>query len=192
MRVLGIDQSLSKCAFMETVDGEPVNYHLAKTGSSGVKTKRKDTVYFDELESQIHFICNHMEVCVNNFNPDIIVFEALSFGSAGDATRNLACLFGAMNEVIKRLGWEGDVIKIPPTSLKSYAHQFLPEGEKWEGKTKAGKLKKVKIDKKVMVSAARNLMGEDFLKEYNYSTGLDDLTDAFFLAHKVYHEKKKP
>ena len=190
MKVLGIDQSLSKCAFICIEDGEVIYKSLSKTGASKVKTKRKDTTYYDQLDQQIHHICVDLENTIDTLYPDKIVFEALSFGSVGDATRNLACLFGAMKETIIRTGWEGEVLEVAPTSLKSYAHQFLKEDRKYDGVTATKKPKKVKMDKKLMVEAGRELNGQDFLSEYNYSTGLDDLNDAFFLAHKVYNEKK--
>lgn len=187
MKVLGIDQSLSKCGFCFMVDGVPVSFDLSKTGAAKVKTKRKDTNYYENLCDQIHHICVDLEGHVSEFQPDKIVFEALSFGSVGDATRNLAALMGALRETIIRSEWEGEVTEIAPTSLKTYAHRFLPEDLKWDGATKAGKPKKVKMDKKMMVTAAREINGQDFLSGYNYSTGLDDLTDAYFLAHKTHH-----
>lgn len=187
MKILGIDQSLSKCAFCQMVDGNPSGFNLSKTGASKVKTKRKDTSYYDNLHSQIEHVCEDLLWNIETFNPDRIVFEALSFGSAGSASRDLACLYGAMRHTILTSSWEGEVTEVAPTSLKTYAHQFLPEDLKWDGMTKAGKPKKVKMDKKMMVTAAREINGQDFLSGYNYSTGLDDLTDAYFLAHKTHH-----
>lgn len=184
-KILGIDQSLSKCAFCMMEDGQVHMFDLSKTGASKVKTKRKDTNYYDCLHDQIKQICEDLKDNVNYFKPDKVVFEALSFGSVGDATRNLACLYGAMRNTLLVMGFEGEVTEVAPTSLKSYAHHFVHEDLKWDGCTKAGKPKKVKMDKKLMVSAAREVNGQDFLSGYNYSTGLDDLVDAYFLAHKV-------
>lgn len=187
-RILGIDQSLSKCAFVQMVDGDVENLHLSKTGSSKVKTKRKDTSYYDTLPEQIHRICKDLRSQVEYFKPDYITFESLSYGSSGDASRNLAELHGAMRETLICIGFSGEIIEYAPTSLKSYAHQFLPEDLKWDGFTKAGKPKKVKMDKKMVVAAVRELCGKDYLSEYNYSTGLDDLSDATFLARKTWEE----
>ena len=96
-----------------------------------------------------------------------------------------------MRETLISIGYEGKVTEVAPTSLKSYAHTFLKENEKWDGCTKAGKPKKVKMDKKLMVSSVRNIYGNIYLSEYNYSTGLDDLADATFLAHKTWREDEK-
>lgn len=187
-KILGIDQSLSKCAFVKMTNDEVTSIHLSKTGNSTVKTKRKGVAYYDNLHDQIHHICKDLAETVISFRPDYITFEALSFGSVGDATRNLACLLGAMRETLIMMNYQGVISEIAPTSLKSYAHNYLPEDLKWDGKTVAGKPKKVKMDKKMMVSAVRQIYGEDYLKNYNYSTGLDDLADATFLAHKTWME----
>lgn len=187
-KILGIDQSLSKCAFVQMVDGDVEKLYLSKTGASKVKTKRKDTSYYDSLPEQIHHICKDLRSQVESFQPDYITFESLSYGSSGDASRNLAELHGAMRETLICIGFSGKIIEYAPTSLKSYAHQFLPEDLKWDGFTEAKKPKKVKMDKKMVVAAVREVYGKDYLSKYNYSTGLDDLSDATFLARKTWEE----
>jgi len=188
LKVLGIDQSLSKCAFVQLTDGVVGDMYISKTGSAGVKVKRPDTSYYPKLSEQIHQICEDLRRQVNNYQPDIIVFESLSYGSVGDASRNLAELHGALMETLICMDFKGKVSEVAPTSLKSYAHQYLHEDLRWDGLTKAKKPKKVKMDKKLMVSAVRELFGLDYLKGYNYSSGLDDLADATFLAHKIWKE----
>lgn len=188
MKILGIDQSLSKCAFCFMIDGEVVSTDLSKTGASKVKGKRPDTNYYDCLHDQIHHICTDLSDHLSEFKPDKIVFESLSFGSVGDATRNLACLYGAMRETIIGSGWKGEVYQYAPTALKSYARDFLPEEQQFEGLLKTGKPKKVKMDKKLMVASVKEIYGQDYLKGYNYSSGLDDLADATLLAHKLNSE----
>ena len=183
MRDLGIDQSLSKCAFTLLDNGDPVSHYLSKTGASKVKGKRPDTTYYDSLHDQIHHICLDLIKQVELHNPDTITFEALSFASVGDATRNLAALYGAMRETLISIGYKGIVREVPPTTLKSYAHSFLSEDRKFDGITAAKKPKKVKMDKKLMVESVRNIYGDKYLSGYNYSSGLDDLTDATLLAH---------
>lgn len=195
MRVLGIDQSLSKAAIIHMVDREVVEHSLLKTGSAGVKTKRKDTHYFDDLHQQIHFIVNGIIEEVKYFKPDVIVFEALSFGSVGNATRNLAELYGAIRDRLMLDYPEIPVHEYAPTSLKSFAKDYLKEEDQVE-KDSSGKVvllaskkpKKIKMDKKMMVKAVREYYGQDYLKDYNYSSGLDDLADATFLALKVTEE----
>ena len=191
-RVLGIDQSLSKAAMVRMIDKKVQKVSLLKTGSSTVKTKRKDTCYFDDLHQQIHYIVNGIIEEVSEFKPEVITFEALSFGSVGNATRSLAELYGAIRDRLILDFPDIPVYEYAPTSLKSYAKDFLKEEDQWEkddqGKVillKSKKPKKVKMDKKMMVKAIKDFYGEDYLKGYNYSSGLDDLADATFLALKV-------
>ena len=75
-----------------------------------------------------------------------------------------------------------------PTSLKSYARDFLKPDRQFDGVLKTGKPKKVKMDKKLVVEAVKELYGQDYLKGYNYSSGLDDLADSTFLAHKTWRD----
>ncbi len=187
-RDLGIDQSLSKCAYTCMIDGEPVNHLLSKTGNSKVKNKRKDAFYYDTLQEQIHHICEELVEAVEDFEPTRITFESLSFGSVGSATRDLACLYGAMRETLMVSFPNIPVYEYAPTSIKSYARDFLAEARQFDGVLATGKPKKVKMDKKLMVEATRELFGEDYLswKGLNYSTGLDDLADSTWLAHKTW------
>lgn len=180
---LGIDQSLSKCAFCVMDEmGKVVYKEVVRTGDINVKTKKKGVFYYDSLQEQIHHLCLSLKNVVEKYHIETITFEALSFGSAGNATRNLACLYGALRETVLENYPEITVYEIQPTKLKKYAREFLPEHMQQDGTTKAGKPKLIKMDKKLMVAAIRQIYGEDFLKEYNYSTGLDDLADATFLV----------
>jgi len=183
---LGIDQSLSKCAFTLLKDGKPVAHCLSKTGKHTVKNKKKDTTYYDGLEKQIHHICIDLCKMVESHEPDTITFEALSFGSSGNASRDLSGLFSAMRETLVVNFPDIPVYEVAPTSLKSYARDFLKPERQFDGLLKTGKPKKVKMEKKMVVEAVRELYGQDYLKGYNYSSGLDDLADSTFLAHKTW------
>ena len=200
MKIVAIDQSLAKCAmvFMDTEDKDQVvDFTLSKTGNASVKTKRKDVNYYNTLEEQIHQICNDVVTFVKTYSPEYIVFEALSFGSVGNATRSLASLYGAIRETLIREGLtKGTVIlDYAPTSLKTFARELLKPLDRVERDEKGNivllkskKEKKIKMDKKLMVKAVREVYGGDYLSEYNYSTGLDDLADATLLALKVSKE----
>ena len=183
---LGIDQSLSKCAFSFSIEGKPVKFKLSKTGSGSVKNKRPDTTYYDCLHDQIHHVCNSLHDYVTDFKPDRITFEALSFASVGNATRNLACLYGAMREILKVDFPDIPVYEVAPTSLKSFGRELLPYEQQFEGVLKTGKPKKVKMDKKLMVEAAKTEFGNTLFRGYNYSSGLDDVADASILALKTW------
>lgn len=192
MNVLGIDQSLSKCAIIHMVGNIVKDKHLLKTGNSKVKTKRKDTLYFECLHKQIHHISDGVIEYIGKYSPEVVAFEALSFGSAGDQSRNLACLFGGIRERIILEFPDLPIVEYAPTSLKSFAKDFLKPEDQVERDVngnvvllKSKKPKKVKMDKKMMVQAIKEHYGESYLSGYNYSTGLDDLADATFLALKV-------
>ena len=191
MRCLGIDQSLSKCAFTLLEDGKPVYHFISKTGKDSVKNKRPDTNYYTTLEDQIHHVCTGLIDTVEYCCPDTITFESLSYGSVGDATRNLSCLYGAMRETLVVNFPNITVYEYAPTSIKSYARDFLLPDRQVDGVLKTGKPKKVKMDKKLMVEAVRELYGQDYLKGYNYSSGLDDLADSTWLAHKTWSSSEE-
>lgn len=189
-KILSIDQSLAKCAFTVFENGEVIHKELAKTGSNDSKTKKVDVEYFKTVEEQVHEICVVLERLLNLYKPEKIIFEALSFGSAGNATRNLAQLFGAMNETImRRMEYErSDIVSYAPTSLKAFARKLLPEEEQTvEGKDKR-KPKLVPMDKKLMVRAAEQVVGQEYFKGYNFSTGKDDLADSYLLGYKYITE----
>lgn len=192
MLILGIDQSLAKCALVLMKDRKPIKNFVIKTGKSSAKTKRQKVHYYDTLQGQIHHICRVINNFIKSHEPlDKIVFESLSFGSAGNATRDLACLYGAIRESLILNGIDEDTLieEVAPTSVKTFARELLDEQDKYEkddkGKVvllKSKKPKKIKMDKKLMVKAVRNEFGEDYLEGYNYSTGLDDLADATILS----------
>lgn len=162
-------------------DSKPVEHYLIRTGD--VNTKQvKNVVYFNTLEERIHHICMELKDIVTKTNPENIVFESLSFGSTGDASRNLAGLYHAMRETLICMEYKGSVHTITPTGLKAFARSFLLEDRQYEGKLATGKPKLIKMDKKLIVEAVKSKYGEDYLKGYNYSNGLDDLADATFLA----------
>lgn len=187
MNILGIDQSLAKCAFVCLEDGVVLDKFVVRTGSILTK-KKKGVDYFKTLEDQIHHICLCMEDIVKGFAPDHIQFESLSFGSVGSASRDLAQLYGAMRETLINIGYGDNVTALPPTSLKTFARQFLSKEKQFEGLTKAGKPKLCKMDKKLMCEAVENIFGKNYLDCYNFSNGKDDIADATLLAYHKYKE----
>lgn len=190
MKILGIDQSFAKCAFV-LLDGDefPI-YQLIKTGDSKVKKKLPNVCYFDDTHDQIHYIIEKFGVILDEYQPDLVVFEDLALGAMGNQTRNLAMLLGAMVEEVMRR--DIDYSKVKPTTLKSYSRSLLPEEQQIALdsmgrpiRTKQG-LKKRKMEKKDMVEVVRHLWGQDYLSEYRYSgvhAGLDDISDGSLLAH---------
>lgn len=186
--LMSVDQSLSKCACtIWGKDGEAKQLVIYKTGNSKVKNKLEGVSYFDTVEEQIKFITDSVSGLAEIHGIDTVIFEALSFGSIGNATRDLAQLFGAL---IDRLNAGNGVPleqihKLPPTTLKSFARRLLPEDEQFQGKTAANKPKYVKMDKKLMVKSAQGAGGADLLEGLKMSgknAGLDDAADSYLLG----------
>ncbi len=178
-----VDQSLSKCSIIIWVDDIDDYSCILKTGASKVKKKLKSVNYFDTIEEQIHFICEGFVDLVKEFKPEAIVFEGLSFASAGDATRNLAGLFHCLIErVHSDCGIPlSNIHKVAPTTLKKFARGYLPEQEQRVG------AKLCKMDKKMMVRAAECAGGGQWLDDLVMSAssergGKDDVADAYLMG----------
>lgn len=198
-----LDQSISKCAWMYWVDNKPVAKGVILTGDLNAKTKKKGVKYLDGVDERISYVClKVMEIIRENFKVsprgfeepfgDLpVVFEGLSFGSAGNATRDLAGLYYTMRYCLNSnmLSEYSKMHTYVPTSIKALARNSLPESEQVTTNPKTGKPLKVKMDKKLMVKACQQDMGVDFLEGYNYSTGLDDLADAYWLG-RLYIDKE--
>ena len=196
--IIAIDQSLSKCAIVVLNGSEIVSKEIIRTGSASVKTRKKGVVYFHDVHDQINFIVTHMLNTIVNVDPTHIVFEALAFGASGNATRDLACLYGAMRSAIEVSSVITNIYpkvhEISPSALKKYARDLLPENEQFEkdsngeyltlaSKRKGGDNRKlIKMDKKLMVRAVELKHGEELLSDYNYSNGKDDLADAILIG----------
>jgi len=188
MRILGIDQSMSHCAAVLTVDGVAVEKHVLRTGSSGSKTKSKGVEYFDTQVEQIIYIIDHLVVLIERMKPDAIVLESLSFASVGNATRTLAGLYFCIMYQLYKLGYADKVSHLAPTSIKSWARNKLPPDQQTE-LNKKGKPVKKKMDKKDMIQVTE-ILDSELLKGYTLVAGKADIADAFILA-KCYEEKQE-
>jgi len=107
-----------------------------------------------------------------------IVFEQLSYGSMGDATRNLAgLLFTIETKLYERLGID-DIIKLAPTAVKKFATGF-------------GGSSKKKVTKADMWESLPDIVVEEFLDMgYKKTKGGYDLTDAYFIG-KLHMENNR-
>lgn len=161
MRILGLDQSFTKSGIVVVESGNPDMLHYEKFTS---------TVGNDYFERAWQ-VALHIQNIVEKFNIDGVFIEGLAFGSRGDQTRNLG---GLQYSVINMLRFgecslRPEVVIVAPTTLKKFA-------------TGKGNVKK-----DVMIETLQ----EQYPKEFNIfygemrvrkSTGLDDMTDAYFLA----------
>lgn len=188
MLILGIDQSLSHCAAVLTVDGIATEKHVFRTGSSGSKTKSKGVVYFETQVEQIIYIIDNLVELVNRIKPDAVVVESLSFASVGNATRTLAGLYFCIMYQLYKLGYGDKVHHLAPTSIKSWARNKLPEEQQTELNKKGKKIKK-KMEKKEMIQVTE-ILDSELLKGYTLVAGKADIADAFILA-KCYEERQE-
>ena len=103
-----------------------------------------------------------------------VAIEGLSFGQRGAATRDLA---GLQHVIITSLRTQlgiNNIIIVAPKSIKKFA-------------TGSGGNTKIKTTKNDMVNALPAFIRERFLeKGFKKSTGLFDLTDAYWISKYVY------
>lgn len=190
MRVLTIDQSMASCAYIVLHDGEPMFKEVLHT--TGSDKAKEWQVHFSNPVEQMDYITSNIVGVAKGFNVDHIVLESLSFGSAGNATRDLAGLFFCIQLSLLREGFRIDQIHtVAPTSVKAWARNHLP-GERQEVMNPAGtKMIKVKMGKDEMMEVC-NILEPGLLDGYTKSGkkgGATDLADAYLIG-KCFIERK--
>ncbi len=159
MRVLGVDQSFKKSGLVVLEVGNPDMVFREKFCS----TDKSDDVF-----ERSWIVASRVRDIVLEYNISKVVLEGLAFGSMGDNTRNLAGLQFTIVNMLKFGTCElRPLIEIlSPQTLKKFA-------------TGSGKAKK-----EDMIAALDPKVRNIFLIEMGVkkTTGLDDMTDAYFLA----------
>ena len=194
MKLMSVDQSLSHCAVVIWEHGVPVYREMIRTGSTHSKGKRqKDVVYFDNVYEQIRYIVNKITTLAEEHRIDHYVMEALSLGSIGSATRDLAGLFYCIVYALYQFGilGYGSIHTVAPTSVKSFARGLLPEEERTFVKEKVDKKTgkkvystgQVKMEKSHMVRAVEcDIPG--WLDGLTLAAGKADYADAYLIGKK--------
>lgn len=186
---MAIDQSLSCTAYTIYYDDKKVivDKGVIRTGSTDAKTKYDPDVveYCDTVMERVFHIASHLSYISREYGVNKWVLESLSYGSVGNATRDLAILYGAITFCLMREvgAIADDIVSYAPTTLKAYARTLLPEAEQTELNGK-GKPIKVKMNKKMMVKAVEGVVGQDYFGDYRMSgknAGLNDLADSWVL-----------
>lgn len=157
---MGIDQSLTctgVCIISTAEDG--VRTSIV---SDAIHTEptMKDPVA-DVLVRSMR-IAEALKETTELYNPDYIAMENLSYGSVGNATRNLAILFGV---ICTTLGIDQPSV-VPPTTLKKFATG--------NGKaTKKDMLAAIEKEDKALF---------DYLDAKTIKSGKYDIADAYWIA----------
>lgn len=191
-RLISIDQSLSKTALVEWVDGEPVARYVFKSGSEDSKKHLATVAYFKTVDEQMEYLTGKMLERIEEFEPEHITMEGLAFGSVGNATRDLAGLYYLMRNAFYQAGYDWKQMSAtPPISAKSVAREFLPVALQTVPKPNGKKgMNKVKMEKPLMIAAVPEK--HRWLYEgYGLSgmkAGKDDIADAYWLG--VYYQQK--
>lgn len=161
---MGIDQSLTCTGVTITSIDDIGNRNVIFTESIHT-VKSHHTCPIADTLTRANQIASRLEDIVLEHSPDWIGLENLSYGSVGNATRNLAILFGVICSTLKL-----DIPRVvPPTTLKKFA----------TGNGKAGK--------KEMLAAIEyadiNLFTQ--LDNMTIKAGKYDLADAYWIARWV-------
>lgn len=160
MKILGIDQSYTCSGITFFEDGEMIHCEVFKSPKSM------------DIYERSNLIANHILTVANTFKPDYVGIEGLAFGMRGDATRDLA---GLQFVIINRLRFKGNytVEVVAPNSVKKFA-------------TGSGKAKKEQLYEALPKNVKTHLVEDLNLKK---STGLYDVTDAYFIGKLVEYNK---
>lgn len=151
---LGIDQSYTSTGYCI----------LDETGNfvdvfGTFKSTATNDVYDRALQ-----IANFITTLVATHHITHMCIEGLAFGIRGDATRDLAGLLFVVITNIRSSCNHVSCVVVAPTSLKKFA-------------TGSGK-----ADKAAMISAVPEQIQEKFKRSYKKTTGLGDVSDAYWLA----------
>lgn len=184
MILLSVDQSMASCACVVFSDEDPIFKEVIHTTGAEKGKEDKWKFYFNNPVEQMKFITDKILDICKSFKVEHIVLESLSFGSAGNATRDLAGLFFCIQLSLLKSGYTMEKIHtIAPTSVKSWARELLPKEEQNViGKNK--KLVKIKMGKDEMMRVCSSLQ-PGFLSGYNKSGkrgGATDLADAYLIG----------
>ena len=155
---IGIDQSFTSTGYCVIRDNEVLDFGVFKT-----------TIHDGDIHDRANIIVNNITALCNNYKDFKFSMEGLSFGQRGSATRDLAGLqFIIINYIRFQLNIL-DINIISPKSIKKLA-------------TGSGGSSKVKVTKTMMVHSLPDEIKALFKTKYKTSTGLYDVTDAYYLA----------
>jgi Holliday junction resolvasome RuvABC endonuclease subunit len=153
MKILGIDQSYTGCAYVVMENGIMTDFGI-------VRTPKTDDMFTRARNTALQ-ICD----VYAQHKPDTTQLEGLAFGMIGNATRDLAGLLFTIVNVLTLKNPTFTYTLLSPTTVKKSA-------------TGSGKAKKAD-----MIDALPADIREKFAaKGFKKTTGMADLADAFWIA----------
>lgn len=164
---MGIDQSLTCTGVTVLKTDSEGNVEILLT--EAISTSKTNLPPMADTIHRAKEIASKLDAIQVKYRPDYVAIESLSFGSAGNATRNLAILFGI---ICVAMGIDNPNL-VPPTTLKKFA----------TGNGRASK--------KDMLAAieASNLGLFLILNNTTIKAGKYDIADAYWIARWM--EKNK-
>jgi len=200
--LVGIDQSFSNCAMVKFVNGIPPDRFVIHTGSpTATKNKHKTYgMYFESPALQLNYVIEMFMEKMEEWNPDQIALEGLSFGSTSSSIFQLGALyFGLQIAAHRELGLPFDsILTVTPAQAKNTARSFLINGDQYERektgeviRLKSGKPKLKKMDKPDMLKALENTpygwlvdgyTRDGLVASRSTPTGIFDIPDGFWIA----------
>lgn len=185
MKLISCDQSLSSCALTYWIDGVPVDKEIISTVRAETKNKKKNSLVFSRVTSQIAYVSDSIVDRINSFEADAFVCEGVAAGSFGNQKGFLITLFQDINDAIleNSILTKDKVFSYSPTTVKSFARGFLPIEEQ----TVNGK--KLKMQKNHMVRACELVAPKGWLDGYTLAAGRADYADSFWIGYKYLKEK---
>lgn len=161
---IGIDQSYTSTGYCILNNEDVIEY--------GTLSSHKSL----DIHERVFNLTNDILDILSKYPDAKITIEGLAFGIRGNATRDLAGLQFVIINNIKRI-FNKKIDIIPPTALKKFA-------------TGSGGGKK-KVTKKDMFDALPLDIQQAFKTKHKASTGLYDITDAYWLAKYFKTEETK-
>ena len=153
MKILGIDQSFTNCAWIVFEGDAVLDYNVIKSN--------KD----DDKFARALYVATELVKVYNIHKPDHTSLEGLAFGSRGNVTRDLSGLLFTIVNLIVYVDINCAYNIVTPTSVKKFA-------------TGNGKAKK-----NDMIDALPQKLKDKFVdKGFKKTTGLADLADAYFIG----------
>lgn len=197
MNFISCDQSYANFAMVAWEDGQPVDRQVVHSGSNTQANLAKQYGFYSEYEQeQLQYIYEKVKDFVEQYEPEVMVFEGLSFGSKGDQVFNLGGLYYHVTTSLVNDGLikPENIYKVSPQTAKKHGRQYLNEEDAFEKtkdnvvvRNKNGTPKPNSMSKQFMKRALENTKDGWLVHGYSTSskvteTGAHDIPDAYWIG----------